>query len=96
MEKKSILETGILVPISNTLNEVEYALTCFDGYAIGQLTDDEPTAPETIKMTYPTLDEILADEEKANYVLEYRGLYDLTKEDIHFGDIMMAFGEVVK
>lgn len=45
-------------------------------------------------MTYPTLAEIKADEELARYVLKYRGLYDLTIDDIHYGDIMMALGEV--
>jgi hypothetical protein len=39
-------------------------------------------------------EEVLANEEMCNEVLEYRGLADLTKKDIHYGDIMLAYGKV--
>jgi hypothetical protein len=29
-------------------------------------------------------------------VLEYRGLFDLTKDDIHYGDIMLTYGKIEK
>lgn len=89
-----ILETDILVCLPNIEGEVTYDFECYDGYATGSRVDNTENAPKEIRMVYPTLAEIKADEEKAEYVLEYRGLYDLSVEDIHYGDIMMAYGEV--
>lgn len=90
-----ILETDILVNIPNIKGEVTYDLKCYDGYAFGCRRDDNEKAPKEIRMEYPTLAEVKEDDEKANYVLEYRGLYDLSVDDIHYGDIMMAYGQVV-
>ena len=91
-----IVETDILVNLPDIKEDISYDFQCFDGYAYGFLTDDVPNAPTHIKMEYPTLAEIKADDDKAEYVLQYRGLFDLTKEDIHYGDVMMAYSEVVK
>ena len=33
---------------------------------------------------------------KTERILDYRGLYDLEAKDIHYGDIMITFGKVVK
>lgn len=74
-------------------NEHYYSMECYDGYAIGKTTEGDGIRP-VIKMTYPKLDEVLADEKLSKYVLQYRGLYDLTPEDIHYGDVMMALGEI--
>ena len=90
-----IVETDILVNLPNFKEEVSYDVQCFDGYAYGYLADDIPNAPIHIKMEYPTLAEVKANDDMADYVLKYRGLYDHTKEDIHYGDVMMAYSEVV-
>lgn len=92
-----ILETDILVTLPCMDEEVAYDIECYDGYGIGKLSDSENNtlAPSEIRMIYPTLKDVLSNEDEAEYVLKYRGLYDLTIEDIHYGDIMLALGEVV-
>ena len=88
-----ILEEGIEVLIGG--NEVTYDMECYDGYAIGKLVDDVD-APATIRMEYPTLADVLSDMGGvADDILQYRGLYDKTADDIHYGDIMMYLGEIV-
>lgn len=96
MERKPIIETDIFVTIPSINDDAIYDFKCFDGHAIGERVCDTENAPKTIRMKYPKLDEVLEDENKSSYVLEYRGLYDLTPADIHYGDIMMAYGEVVE
>jgi hypothetical protein len=76
-------------------NEHYYDVECYDGHGIGTLVDEEDNAPKTIKVDYPTLKEVLADEEMSAYVLRYRGLYDLSAKDIRYDDIMLAFGEII-
>ena len=88
-----ILEQGIEVLIGG--NEAAYDMECYDGYAIGTLVDDVD-APATIRMEYPKLVDVLSDMGGvADDILQYRGLYDKTAEDIHYGDIMMYLGEIV-
>lgn len=75
--------------------EHTYNIQCFDGHATAYKADeDDEIAPNVVEMTYPTLAEVLADEEKAEEVLEYRGLWDLKPSDIHYGDIMMCYGKI--
>ena len=101
-EKKDnevIREDGILVTIPKFRDEVEYDFAFYDTYGFGTLSpynDDDVlvTAPYLIKMVYPSLEEVLKYYEKCDYIIQYRGLYDIKKEDIHFGDIAMALGEV--
>ena len=89
-----ILEEGVEVLIGG--NEVAYDMECYDGYAIGKLVDDVD-APSTIRMEYPTLNDVLCDMGGlANDILQYRGLWDRTEDDIHYGDIMMYMGEIVE
>lgn len=45
-------------------------------------------------MTYPLKKEVLADREMWEAVLYYRGLYDCTKRNITYGDIMLKYGEI--
>lgn len=73
-----------------------YDFKCFDGHAVGQRVDESDDAPETIHMSYPRLDDILADKDACSYILTYRGLYDREEKDIHYGDIMMSYGEISK
>ena len=88
-----ILETSVEVLIGG--NEVTYDMECYDGYAIGKLVDDVD-APATIRMEYPTLADVLSDMGGvADDILQYRGLWDKTANDIHYGDIMMYLGEIV-
>lgn len=76
--------------------EHAYDMRCHDGWAEGTPSNDEEGLPARIRMTYPKRDEVLADKKLAHYVLKYRGLYDLDFDDITYGDIMMALGEVDK
>lgn len=74
-----------------------YDCDCEDGIAVGTLCDDEESnAPKRIRITYPKLADVLADEDMCEEILEYRGLHDLSPSDIHYGDVMMVFGEITK
>jgi hypothetical protein len=98
MENKDfIIEEEVLVKIGQ-YEEVPYRMVCYDGYAIGELLDkEEYQCPDTIRMEYPTLDEVLYDKGGiADDILQYRGLWDKTADDIHYGDIMMYLGEIVE
>ena len=76
-------------------NEVHcYDLECADGHATGTKSYPEDNAPEQIEVTYPTLREVLADENMQVHVLCYCGLYDLTAADINYADIMLAYGVI--
>lgn len=79
-------------------NEVHiYNIKCFDGHATAYKDDeDDKIAPNVVELVYPTLAEVLANNKKAEKVLEYRGLWDLKPSDIHYGDIMMCYGKITK
>ena len=100
MENKNyVIEEEVLVYGIDSYEEVPYRMECYDGYAYGTLLDKEnyPNAPKTIRMEYPTLNDVLSDMGGvADDILQYRGLYDKTPNDIHFGDIMMYLGEIAK
>ena len=73
--------------------EHEYNCECHDGVAYCDRCDrDDVNAPEFIKVVYPKLAEILADEDEVAAVRRYRGL-DASCE-IHYGDIMMLHGVI--
>ncbi len=72
--------------------EHSYDVICYEGYAIASANEDD--IPKWLKITYPNIIDILIDAEKTDYVLKYRGLHDLTAKDIHYGDIMMAYGKI--
>jgi hypothetical protein len=97
MENKDfIIEEEVLVKIGQ-YDEAPYRMVCYDGYAIGELLNkEEYMCPDTIRMEYPTLDEVLTDKGGiADDILYYRGLWDKQHNDIHYGDIMMYLGEIV-
>jgi hypothetical protein len=96
MENKDfIIDEEVLVKIWQ-YEDAPYRMECYDGYAIGTLLDEEYQCPNTIRMEYPTLDEVLSDKGGiADDILFYRGLWDKTADDIHYGDIMMYLGEIV-
>ena len=73
--------------------EISYDMKCYDGYAIGKCNEDGADIPKTIKMTYPKISELSEDE--IEEILIYRGLKGSVKpEDITYGDVMMAMGEL--
>ena len=73
--------------------EHEYNCECHDGVAYcDRCNREDVKAPEVIKVTYPKLADILADEEEVAAVRRYRGL-DASCE-IHYGDIMMLHGVI--
>ena len=98
MRKKKVLEEEILfydVDFFGDKEEHEYDCVCQDGIATGKRFDDEDiNAPESITIKYPLLSE-LSNKQK-DEILEYRGLYDLSYKDIHYGDVMVVFGTIVK
>lgn len=95
-------EEEVLVTDEDVFGDNEehaYDFRCYDGYAEGQPSRNwdeeyEEELPQTLHMTYPKLEEVLNDEDMTNYILKYRGLHDLGPEDITYGDIMIALGEV--
>ena len=94
--EKFVLEEGMLltdVAVFGDNEEHEYNCKCYDGHAIAERAE-ESNAPQNLRLTYPTLAEVKADEDLADDVMEYRGLYDLSSEDITFGDICMCYGVI--
>lgn len=98
MKKNVIIEEEVLVYNIANYEEVPYRMECYDGYANGTLLNEEeyPNAPKNIRMEYPTLNDVLSDMGGvADDILQYRGLWDKTADDIHYGDIMMYLGQIV-
>ena len=97
MEEKVIYEDEILFvdeDVFGDKEEHEYNCECHDGVAYcDRCNRDDVNAPEFIKVTYPKLADILADEDEVDAVRTYRGL-DASCE-IHYGDIMMKHGVIV-
>lgn len=93
---KVIIEDSILFTDKKFFGdnkEHEYNCHCHDGQATCFLADDEDkTSPKRIVVKYPKIKEL--NNEQKDYILEYRGLYDLTRKDIHYGDVMVAYGEI--
>jgi hypothetical protein len=96
MENKDfIIEEEVLVRIGQYV-DAPYRMVCYNGYAIGELLDKENyMCADTIRMEYPTLEGVLKDNELCHRILKYRGLWDKSADDIHYGDIMMYLGEIV-
>ena len=93
MEK--IIEEDILFSDKNIFGDNEehsYDVECYDGYGVA--TANEEGIPKKLKVTYPTLSVVLKDEGLCRDILKYRGLHDLDSNDIHYGDVMMCFGEI--
>jgi hypothetical protein len=71
-----------------------YDCKCYDGYAeCTKQASDESNAPLNIVLTYPTLAEVKSNPQLAHAIREYRGLYNLTIDDLHYGDVMMYLGK---
>lgn len=97
MKKDFINEIEVIFQDEKIFGDNEehyYDVMCYDGYGIG-ISSDGFSTPKEIKITYPKLSEILEDKDRTNYILKYRGLHDLNERDIHYGDIMMAFGKII-
>jgi hypothetical protein len=98
MAKKFIMEEDILLCDKKVFGDNEehsFNCKCYDGYAECTATDSEEKI-QKVTMTYPLRKDVLKSEGMSNAVLEYRGLYDCTKKDIHYGDIMMKYGKITK
>lgn len=100
MGKKKIIEPEVLLTDEKVFGdneEHEYVVECYDGYAIGRLSDEEDTtAPKEVFLEYPKRKDVIKNIDLAEDILEFRGLYDLDIKDIHFGDIMMYMGDIVR
>lgn len=80
-----VLEEDILLG----KEEIPCNVKCYDGYAIATTKNGS-----TLNLTYPKREDVIKDENLCKYVLDYRGLFDLTSNDIHYGDIMISLGEI--
>lgn len=104
MSKKYILEEEIFFvdkKIFKDENEHYYTCKCYDGVAICTPYYDEYDEEENknlpmIISTYPKKKDILKDDDLSQKILDYRGLFDLRKNQIHYGDIMMYLGKLTK
>lgn len=80
--------------------EYSYTCKCYDGVAICTPTpnDDEEDGINLpmIIATYPKRKDVLLDSELCRSILDYRGLYDVRKNQITFGDIMLKMGKLTK
>ena len=88
LEKKEdmVLETEIEIECLEGLWDCE----CYDGYAICE----NIKTGRYVSLTYPKKADI--DYDTAMQILHYRGLYNVSAEDITYGDIMMNYGEIEK
>lgn len=96
-ENNPVLETDVYFHNPKFFgDDVEhyYNVECYDGHATGKRCSCDNTAPSEVKLTYPKRSEILKDERKVKAILDYRGLTDLSAEDITFGDIMLLYGKL--
>ena len=104
MSKKYILEEDIFFTnkkIFKDENEYCYTCKCYDGVAIctPYYHEDDEEENKNLPMiisTYPKKKDVLKDNDLCQEILTYRGLYDLTKKQIHYGDIMMYLGKLTK
>ena len=78
--------------------EHPYDCVCYDGYAICRAIQCEgnENVPPILKINYPLRKEIMKSNAKCNSILAYRGLYDLSKKNITYGDIMLSYGVIEK
>lgn len=67
-----------------------YDCECYDGYAICENIE----TGRYVSLTYPKKADI--DYDTAMQILRHRGLYNVSAEDITYGDIMMHYGEIEK
>lgn len=67
-----------------------YDCECYDGFAICK----NIKTSRYVSLTYPKKADI--DYDTAIQILRYRGLYNVSAEDITYGDIMMYLGEIEK
>ena len=105
MEKftlQCVIEDDILFTnkkIFKNNEEYSYTCKCYDGVAICTPTpnddEDEINLPMIIA-TYPKRKDVLLDSELCRSILDYRGLYDVRKNQITFGDIMLKMGKLTK
>lgn len=75
--------------------EHEFDCKCYDGVAFCYEVNSENVLPDLI-VEYPKRENVMKDEELCEYILRYCGLYDLGYEDINYGDIMLALGNINK
>lgn len=97
MNKRMVIEEGILFTDKKFFKdnkEHEYTCHCRNGQALCYLIDDEgeDNAPKKMVVKYPKMKD-LTDRQK-DYILKYRGLYDLTRKDIHYGDVCVIYGKI--
>lgn len=96
--EEEILFTNKKIFKSN--EEYSYTCKCYDGVAICTPTpDDEEEDDVNLPMiiaTYPKRKDVLLDSELCRSILDYRGLYDVRKNQITFGDIMLKLGKLTK
>lgn len=95
MKEEIIIEEKILFTDKKFFGdneEHEYDCKCKDGIAMCERVGDDENEPLSIIVEYPTLSG-LTDKQK-DHILEYRGLYDLTHKDIHYGDVMVVYGKI--
>ena len=79
--------------------EYSYTCKCYDGVAICTPTPDDEEDETNLPMiiaTYPKRKDVLLDSELCRSILDYRGLYDVRKNQITFGDIMLKLGKLTK
>lgn len=75
--------------------EVCYDVVCFDGYAVATKNElNKSKNADTLIVTYPTMAEVVADEEMADECTQYRYSEYYNGENLCYGDIMMRYGSV--
>lgn len=74
--------------------EHSYDVMCYNGHAVAFASDDsDAKIPRKIDLKYPKIKEL--DAEAKAYILKYRGLHDVSPDELTFGDVMIALGEII-
>ena len=71
-----------------------YIGTFTDGSAMLQVEEYTGKPLDALILVYPTIDEVLADDDMVEEVLVYNGLFDCTADDINPYDIAMVYGNI--
>lgn len=72
-----------------------YDVKCYDGYGICTKNNEcceeyETKAPQTLRVVYPKMCEVMKSSGMKREIRDYRGLHN--GERLHYGDIMVRYG----
>ena len=75
--------------------DVCYDVFCFDGFAVATKNEmNKAGTPNLLIITYPKMDEVVADKEMADECTYNRYSESYNGSNLCYGDIMMCYGDI--